>query len=259
VLCLDDETCVALTRLSLPEVQLIALPNFERGDEELVLAKRNRSLAEYYFTCTPSLPLFVMNHNPEVDLITYLDADIFFFSSPAQLFEEIGTNSIAIIGHRFSPTLKGLERRGIYNVGWLSFRRDVNGLACLRWWRDRCIEWCYDRVEGDKYADQKYLDKWPTLFQRVVVLQHKGANLAPWNVENHIIRCENSAVWVDEQPLIFYHFQGVRPITKWCCDAGFRSFRSVRPTKAVLQFTLQCCCASLSCTRLTVGYAGGRD
>lgn len=224
VLCMDD-TYNTLTELNLPGVYLISLKEFEQNDEALRIAKTNRSLIEYYFTCTPSLPLYILNHYPEVDLITYLDADLFFFSNPVVLFEEMKNASIAIIAHRFPAKLKNLEIRGIYNVGWLSFRRDVNGLDCLQWWRDRCIEWCYDRTENGKFADQKYLDDWTSRFQKVVVLEHKGANVAPWNLGNYHLSCQHrNSLTVDDQPLIFFHFHGLKEIVSWCYDPRWRNY-----------------------------------
>lgn len=216
VLCMDNLAYEMLKKLSLPGVHPISQDEFEQDDDQLKEAKQNRSRIEYYFTCSPSLPLYVLDNWPEVDLITYLDADLFFFSSPMPLFEELGDNSISIIGHRFPPSLKHLERFGIYNVGWLSFRRDDNGLACLNWWRERCIEWCYDREEDGRFADQKYLDDWPSRFQKVIVLQHKGANLAPWNLSNYHLQHEKDRIVVDnDQSLIFFHFHGLKKIKQW--------------------------------------------
>jgi len=123
VLCLDDAAYAALSALNEPHIVPIALDDFERGDEPLRVAKGNRSLVEYYFTCTPSLPLFVLRHQPAVETITYLDADLFFFSDPAPLFEEIGASAVAIIPHRFPAANTRFERYGIFNVGWLTFRR----------------------------------------------------------------------------------------------------------------------------------------
>lgn len=100
----------------------------------------------------------------------------------------------------------------MFNVGWVSFRRNENAFACLHWWRNKCIQWCYDRPENDCFADQKYLDKWPALFQGVIVLRHKGANLAPWNIANYQLTKRAYGVWVDEQPLIFFHFHGFKQI-----------------------------------------------
>lgn len=215
VLCFDDLTYKTLKSLKLDEVVPISLKDFEAGDEELLQTKATRSRIEYYFTCTPSLPLYVLKNYPHVDLITYVDADLFFFSDPSPIYEELANNSILIIGHRFPPNLKHLEVTGIYNVGLLSFRNDDIALQCLNWWRKLCLEWCYDSTEGGKYADQKYLDDWPSRFPCVTVLKNKGAGLAPWNITNYHLALKNKRVFVDLKPLIFFHFQGFNQITKW--------------------------------------------
>jgi hypothetical protein len=224
VLCMDDEAHRILQKLELPGINPISLEDFERNDQELQIAKTNRSRIEYYFTCTPSLPLFVLNKWPEVDLITYLDADLFFFDSPDPIFQEVDEASIGIIGHRFPPHLQDREIYGLYNVGWLSFRRDVNGIECLKWWRDRCLEWCYDRVENGKFADQKYLDKWPDLFKGVKALQHKGANLAPWNLANYSVKASEDGVWIDNENLIFFHFHSLKRVLHRVFNPSFHCY-----------------------------------
>jgi hypothetical protein len=213
VLCLDEPGYQILQKMSLPKIRLIALDQFEGGDTALLKAKQNRSRVEYYWTCTPSLPLYVFEHNPQIDLIIYLDADLYFFSDPAPIFEELGKGSILIVKHRFPPGLLDKERFGIYNVGLVGFRRDQNGLACLTWWRDRCNEWCYQRLEDGRYGDQKYLDDWPTRFKDVVVLKHKGAGLAPWNLAAYTTSFRSDQVFVDEDLLIFYHFHRFKMVT----------------------------------------------
>jgi hypothetical protein len=232
VLCFDDLAYKVLRKLALPEVVPLRLSEFEEGDSELLQAKNNRSKIEYYFTCTPSLLLYILRNYPEVDIITYLDADLFFFSDPTPIYQEFGEKSILIVGHRFPPHLKKLEIHGIYNVGLLSFRRDSEGLRCLNWWRHKCLEWCYDRVESNRFADQKYLDDWPTRFSQVVVLQHKGANLAPWNMANYCIWLKNNQVMVDEFPLIFFHFHNLRTLSRWIVDPGLSEY-SVPMSKVV--------------------------
>jgi hypothetical protein len=231
---MDHTAYEILEKLHLPGVHPLSLEEFERNDELLLRAKQNRSRIEYYFTCTPSLPLYILSNWPEVDLITYLDADLFFFASPAPLFEELGDGSIAIIGHRFSQHMRHLQKFGIFNVGWLSFRRDDDAFACLYWWRERCIEWCYDREEDGRFADQKYLDDWASRFKNVVVLEHKGANLAPWNVSNYRLYHDKSGILiVDNQPLIFFHFHGLKTITNWLYDPSW-IFYSVK-SSAILR------------------------
>jgi hypothetical protein len=234
VLCLDAASYTTLSHLGLAYINLIRLEDFEKGDAELFEAKQNRALIEYYFTCTPSLPLYILNNNPEVDLITYLDADLFFFADPKLIIDEMGDHSIGITGHRFPPAMRHKEIYGIYNVGFLSFRRDENGLACLRSWRSRCIEWCYDRIENGRFADQKYLDDWPSEFKGVAVIRQKGANLAPWNIASYNISTKQNSVWVDDDPLIFFHFHGLKKVHDRLYDPGLSPY-NVKPTKIILK------------------------
>ena len=224
VLCLDQRCYDALTKLQLPSVKVISLEELESGDPALQRAKSNRSLVEYYFTCTPAWLLFILESSLAVPLVTYLDADLFFFADPAPIFDELQAASIGIVGHRFSRALHQLEEYGVYNVGWVSFRRDDHGFNCLRWWRERCLEWCYDRIENERFADQKYLDDWPTRFTSTVVLQHKGANLAPWNVSNYEILNSGGHIRVDGQPLIFFHFHGLKSIRGGWFDTNLRRY-----------------------------------
>jgi|SRR3989338_3355059 len=225
VLCFDNLTCEILQKLSLPQIHPILLSDFESGDEQLLKAKGNRSKIEYYFTCTPSLPLYIFKKHPEVDLIAYVDADFFFFSNPSLVYDELGNNSILIIGHRFPSYLKHLEKYGIYNVGFLSFRRDDVGLKCLNWWREKCIEWCYDRLEDGRFSDQKYLDDWTNRFKRVVILQNKGAGLSPWNLANYQLSENNGQIMVDAEPLIFYHFHDLKEVQKWLYDPCLTQYK----------------------------------
>jgi hypothetical protein len=217
-LALDETVLEALTAMRLPGMRVIPLEGLEAGDAALAAAKANRSFYEYYFTCTPSFPLFVMRGAPEAEMVTYLDADLFLFSSPDPIFSELGRDSVLMVAHRFAESRRQSEEHGIYNVGWLTFRNDAIGHACLKWWRERCLEWCYDRVEPGRYGDQKYLDDCPARFPGVAILRHKGGGLAPWNVSNYGLTLGKHGVEVDAEPLIFYHFSGCQWRRSWAFD-----------------------------------------
>ena len=226
VLCMDRKCYQILADYNLANIELISLDRFEQGDVKLQQAKQNRSLIEYYFTCTPSLPLYIFKHHPKVNFITYLDADLYFFADPSEIFEEIGDNSVAIIAHRFPPHQQYREMHGKYNVGCLFFRRDKNGMSCLRWYREKCNEWCYDKVENDRYADQKYLDYFPSKFEGVVELRHKGANLAPWNIDNYKLTIKKGKIYVDEKPLVFFHFHDLKKLFGFVYDSAFFVYKA---------------------------------
>jgi hypothetical protein len=223
-LCLDASSLQTLERLALPGLHPLPLAALEAAEPRLLAVKPGRSKVEYYFTCTPALLWHLLDGQARGESITYLDADLFFFASPEPLFAELRERSVAIIGHRFPSRLRALEVHGIYNVGWLTFADDGDARQCLAWWRDRCIEWCYDRVEDGKFADQRYLDDWPTRFHGVHVLANPGAGVAPWNVEAHPVTIRGGRPWVEESPLIFYHFHGFRRLASWLFDPGLAGY-----------------------------------
>jgi len=215
VLCFDNESYAILRHLALDGMRLIRLTDFEVGDTDLATARGNRSAVEYYWTCSPSLPLYLFRQEPSIDLITYLDADLFFFSDPQPIFDELAQGSVLIVGHRYAPAhTHYTETSGIYNVGLMSFRRDATGFECLHWWRERCNEWCYARFEDGKFGDQKYLDDWPTRFPGVVVLQHPGAGLAPWNIERYRMESDaDGCIRISGVSLVFFHFHALKVLS----------------------------------------------
>jgi hypothetical protein len=231
VLALDAATETVLRAVGGGWIRVVSLADFERGDRALAGAKAGRSRMEYYFTLSPCWPRWLLAHRPEIDRITYVDADLWFFSDPAPVFAamDAARASVAITSHDFAPWLGHYLQHGRFNVGVLSFRRDPAGLACLDDWRERCLAWCHDRVEDGRYADQGYLDAWPARFgDAVLVLAHPGVNLAPWNWHRHRLSDPDragtggavaagrpgtaDAPQVDGRPLICFHFARFRPL-----------------------------------------------
>lgn len=228
---MDHVTFETLTKIKLLYVRLISIGEFESADEGLRAAKGNRSLIEYYFTSKACMPFYIFQNFPEVTRVTYMDADLFFFADPSVM--EIEGSSVAIVEHRFPEKITFMRRFGLYNAGWLSFRRDENGMACLNWWRERCLEWCYDRPDGERFADQKYIDQFPRLFSGVQVVKNKGANLAPWNIDNYKLSCREGRVLVDGEPLIFFHFHGLRKIFNGIFESGLSHYYAKLTSVAV--------------------------
>lgn len=224
VLAFDLETATFLEAAALPSLRVVRMAQLEAFDPGLKATESTRSRVEYYFTCSPCFPRYLMEVE-HVGEVTYLDSDLWFFDNPERVFDEFGDGSVAIVSHRFSkPAARSHAKHGRYNVGWLTFRNDVDGRACLEWWRARCIEWCYDRVEPSRYADQKYLDYFEKRFAGVREIVHPGANLAPWNVARHVLTQDASGVRVDGQPLIFFHFQGLRRLAQGTYDSNLAGY-----------------------------------
>lgn len=197
----------------LPNITVIKLENFE--DEALLNIKNSRTFGEYCWTCTPSVIRHAI-HTFGLEACTYVDADLYFFSSPQPLFEEMGDRSVLITEHRYSPKYDQSAASGIYCVQFMVFRNTDQGMAVLEWWRNACIDWCYNRFEDGKFGDQKYLDDWLERFDTVHSLEHLGGGVAPWNVQQYTFASKNSKVYGVEKKtgkefeLIFYHFHDLK-------------------------------------------------
>jgi len=230
--CMDDDSYSAMSSKKLEYVIPVSYSDLEKFDKELSAVKPTRSKVEYYFTCTPAICNYILENHPEIDLLTYLDSDLYFFSDTEVIFEEIGNNSIAIVEHRFSKHGLKFLKLGRFNVAWITFRRDEQGLKCLRNYREKCLEWCFDYLDGDRYADQKYLDSWPDEFSGVAVIGNKGVNLACWNVGNYSIRKKNNQYFVDNDQLVFYHFAGFKQLKEGLYTSNISSY-FIRPDSLI--------------------------
>ncbi|WP_008681805.1 MULTISPECIES: hypothetical protein [unclassified Desulfovibrio] len=226
VLCLSDQCHAALTAFAYPHVSLIRLEELERADPELAATRAARSLIEYYFTITPCLPWYILAKDNGIKEITYLDADMMFFSSPEPIFEEAGDASVIITPHRFSENLKDRECYGLYNVSWLTFTQTNNGLECLSWYRDACLNWCKDELEEDRFADQKYLNNFQQQFQGVHVIAHGGGGVAPWNLAGAVIEWHSSGPHINGSPIIFYHAHGFKHLWGPLFASGLSEYRT---------------------------------
>lgn len=214
ILALDEKCERLLNELGSDAVTVIPLRELEAADPELAAVKTTRTLIEYYFTCSPCFPNYVFaKHGRDIAMLSYVDADTLFFADPEIVFEEIGDASVAITPHRFSPERASLVRYGRFNVGWISWRNDAVGRRCLADYRADCLAWCHDRIDGDRYADQKYLDQWPSRYPgRVKELDHPGVNAAAWNINNHVLSEVDGVFLLDDRRLVFWHYHGLKEL-----------------------------------------------
>jgi len=107
IICLDEITRTILKKINFSFVYLIPLHEIEKDDKDLLIARQNRSQVEYYWTLTPTIILRILEHNPHIQAISYLDADL-FFSSPDPIWDTLGNYSVLIHEHRFSSEFKSI-------------------------------------------------------------------------------------------------------------------------------------------------------
>lgn len=213
-LCVDREIYTVLRRLRLNNLTLLKVSDFEEG--VLLEAKNNRNYHEYCWTLKPFALNYVMKVNKDAQYFAHIDADLYFFSDPEQIIYENKEAVLFLTDHNNSENfLHCYETSGIYNTGFVCCKNDELAYEAVKWWLDKCIEKCslIANVEAGIYGDQRYVEKWPILFEKVHVVKTKGANVAQWNIEGFVVNEKDGAVYVNEDKLIFHHFSGLSIIS----------------------------------------------
>ncbi len=209
ILCMDKITFEILQKMELTNTELIPLDKIE--DKKLLSVKKERNAGEYSWTCKPYLLIHILNNYKNLETITYLDSDLFFFSSPDAIYKEFNNNSIMLTPQRFPKEKKHYEKtKGKYNAGVIILKNNKTTKNCLNWWRKRCLEWCYHRYEDGKLGDQMYLEKWKKLFPITHDIKNIGANLAPWNLLQYNIKKTDNQVSINDTPLVLFHFHALQ-------------------------------------------------
>lgn len=163
-----------------------------------------------------SLKPIVMEHLLQsYDKVIYVDNDIYFFSSPSFLWDELDKNNLLLTPHHYARNpkkdqnwLEANYKVGLYNAGFIGANK--NSVDALKWWAECCLYRCEKSWFRGLFDDQKYLDLMPIVHPNTKVLEHQGCNVAGWNVDV----CkrtlgESGIVTIDHKwPIVFVHFNG---------------------------------------------------
>jgi hypothetical protein len=206
-LCTVEREARALAELGL---DVMSVAELEESQPALARVRESRTARDFCWTLKAPLLEHLLGREAPGSLLTYADADLAFHSDPTPAWEELAGASVGISAHRFAPRFRARERwAGPFNSGWVCFRRDPEGQAALGWWRERVLEWCRDRSEGDRYGDQGYLRDWPRRFAGVHVFRHPGVNVGPWSDTAGLVDRDGRAE-IEGRPVLFFHAQSLR-------------------------------------------------
>lgn len=221
VLAMDDVCAKILREKNLQFLTVISLADFE--SPELLAVKTQRTRGEYCWTCTPFIIGYCIDTFKLAEC-TYIDADICFFSNPLALLNEIPVNkNVLITEHRYSPAYDQTKTSGRFCVQFVTFKNTIMGREILSNWTQQCHEWCFDRIEENRFGDQKYQDVWPEKWPNDVhILEHLGGGVAPWNVQQYTISKQDDRLILQDSAgnnaeLVFYHFHALKFISNNAC------------------------------------------
>ncbi|NND62538.1 MAG: glycosyl transferase [Flavobacteriaceae bacterium] len=179
-------------------------------------------IARYYIielntAVKPSVFKFLKSTYPQIDVLYYLDPDLYFYSSLSETNDILKNKTAVLTPHVLSPIPRDghqpeentFLRFGVYNLGFLGLRMNSDiTTKLLDWWEERVIHFGYDRPNEGYFVDQLWMAHAPLFFENVVVLHTYSYNMAPWNLhERHVTSVDGENVSLnDGSQLVFYHF-----------------------------------------------------
>lgn len=145
--------------------------------------------------------------------VIYTDWDIHFYGSPLFLIELLDRHNVLLSPHfRSSDPVADYHNYilhfndGIFNGGFVAASR--GGTDVLTWWASNCLAICERNPCKGQFVDQTHLNLIPVFFEKVFIIQHRGCNVANWNLVEcrRDLQNDGSVLINGQYPIIFIHF-----------------------------------------------------
>lgn len=206
VLCMDDTVFNEGVKLGLDNLKLIRLKDLEKMFPSIAATKRTRQFREYIVSLKPFLPSYIFRTYGSKKVF-FIDSDVVFLNDPKLIDESMSDHSIYV----YDLDLDKPRGSGPITSGFMAFADDENSEVFLKWWQDRCVEWCkWYAAPNKKFAEQGYLNVFydnPTKFKNYVVYGDPGIHIGPWNIKRHNLQKLNGQLVIDKTHiLVCYHF-----------------------------------------------------
>jgi glycosyltransferase involved in cell wall biosynthesis len=152
-------------------------------------------------------------------VIVYLDPDIKIFAKLHEVerlhhqdFNCVVTPHITSpYTDKKQPDEHTIIKSGVYNCGFISFKRSHETDIFIRWWCRQLATKAYSNVSLNLFTDQRWIDLITSLLPRVAILRDNSYNVAYWNLHERKIDRISDQWFVNKKPLVFFHFSGVNP------------------------------------------------
>lgn len=234
IFAFDEKSYLYIRKMGLKNVVVIS--ESEILDDNLRKLKEQRTRAEYCWTCTSVIINYVLNQL-DCDNCTYLDSDIYFFSNPRILIEEMlqKEKEVLVTPHWFKKSLENFlieKMYGRYCVQFNTFLATPDSQCVLKWWKRKCEEECSVSSKWKTFGDQKYQNEFYKISSKVHELEYYGGGMAPWNIGNYRLKnIDDRNIFVEKKDnnkeylVVFYHFQGLKNIHENLYDLNVHTWQ----------------------------------
>jgi hypothetical protein len=176
-------------------------------------------IVELNTSIKPSVFLYIIKKYKSVTSIHYFDPDIKIYSPINELEKHFADKSILLTPHILTPINIAdghpqdhlFLNYGIYNLGYLGIKVNTTTISLLSWWEGKTLTLGYNKVCQGLFVDQLWINHVPVFYHDCTkILLHPGCNAAPWNLHERKITLKEGKYYVNDVPLIFFHFSNYK-------------------------------------------------
>lgn len=223
IVCVDIESFEFLKKIKNKKMEIIFSREFE--NLKILKIKKERKIDEYCWTLKPVATEFILKYIKDCKWVAYMDSDIMVFNSIDNYLDD--SFDVILTPHRPSNDyfLQEIQKAGIFNAGFVAFKKSANGFKALKWWKKKCLDKCCNIASDDDYADQKYLNQLSLIFKNINTDPDEGLNVAPWNIANN-----SEYLNFKNKKIIFFHMQAFKIFNINFFDAYSGNFKISKNT-----------------------------
>lgn len=203
---LDTDKIPPFQLLEIDKININCLPEM---CEHYNITELNTAVKPFYFD-------YFFKNRPDIKNVIYFDPDIIVFDDLKPLKDNLEKYSIVLTPHITSPITDKFETReidhlntGLYNLGFVAVGRSEQSYLMIDWWMERLKKDCIIDLCHGLFVDQHWMVLVPIFFRDIVLVdKYAGYNVAYWNLHERQVTVQNSRFFVNDVPLIFFHFSG---------------------------------------------------
>jgi hypothetical protein len=191
------------------EIDKINMACLDEMCDNYDITELNTAVKPFYFD-------YFFKNRPDIKNVIYFDPDIIVFDSLKPLRDTLDQHSIVLTPHITSPINDKFDTReidhlntGLYNLGFVAVGRSESSYKMIDWWMERLKKDCIIDLCNGLFVDQHWMIFVPIFFRDVAFVdKYAGYNVAYWNLHERTVTQENGNYFINNVPLIFFHFSG---------------------------------------------------
>jgi lipopolysaccharide biosynthesis glycosyltransferase len=194
------------------EIHQIGIEGFDEMCDRYNITELNTAVKPFYFS-------YFWKTYPDADKVIYFDPDIIVFRPLTDLLANLSESEAVLTPHLLTPiddrkTPNELHHlnTGVYNLGFVAFRRTEKSISFVKWWEEKLRYECLIALCDGLFVDQNWMNFLPVFLEKVHIERDPGYNMAYWNLHERTISTKEDTYYVNETyPLTFFHYSGYDP------------------------------------------------